>query len=92
MADTPDLGSGPVRGGGSSPLSRTIWNFHRVCVCNGSLHFPFSPFHPTPDFGGSSMQERALGLRSAKAVLALVAHATNEFTNGRVTIFLGKII
>src|ERR1700677_1400437 len=24
MADTPDLGSGPVRGGGSSPLSRTI--------------------------------------------------------------------
>jgi integrase len=27
MADTPDLGSGPVRGGGSSPLSRT--NFTR---------------------------------------------------------------
>ena len=25
MADTPDLGSGPVRGGGSSPLSRTIF-------------------------------------------------------------------
>ena len=24
MADTPDLGSGPVRGGGSSPLSRTM--------------------------------------------------------------------
>jgi hypothetical protein len=24
MADAPDLGSGPVRGGGSSPLSRTI--------------------------------------------------------------------
>ena len=24
MADTPDLGSGPARGGGSSPLSRTI--------------------------------------------------------------------
>src|SRR5258706_4049346 len=24
MADTPDLGSGPVRGGGSSPLSRTL--------------------------------------------------------------------
>ena len=23
MADAPDLGSGPVRGGGSSPLSRT---------------------------------------------------------------------
>ena len=23
MADTPDLGSGPARGGGSSPLSRT---------------------------------------------------------------------
>jgi hypothetical protein len=27
MADTPDLGSGPARGGGSSPLSRT--NFTR---------------------------------------------------------------
>jgi integrase len=25
MADTPDLGSGPARGGGSSPLSRTIF-------------------------------------------------------------------
>ncbi len=25
MADTPDLGSGPERGGGSSPLSRTIF-------------------------------------------------------------------
>ena len=24
MADAPDLGSGPVRGGGSSPLARTI--------------------------------------------------------------------
>src|SRR5438105_113460 len=24
MADTPDLGSGPARGGGSSPLARTI--------------------------------------------------------------------
>src|SRR5881394_800296 len=24
MADTPDLGSGPERGGGSSPLARTI--------------------------------------------------------------------
>src|SRR5262245_58094815 len=24
MADTPDLGSGPARGGGSSPLSRTM--------------------------------------------------------------------
>ncbi len=38
MADTPDLGSGPARGGGSSPLSRTIftkeseiirWRFQR---------------------------------------------------------------
>ena len=28
MADTPDLGSGPARGGGSSPLSRT--NFLRI--------------------------------------------------------------
>src|SRR5215212_7188267 len=27
MADTPDLGSGPARGGGSSPLSRTIFDF-----------------------------------------------------------------
>src|SRR6476620_1037809 len=31
MADTPDLGSGPARGGGSSPLSRTMfyWGFSR---------------------------------------------------------------
>jgi hypothetical protein len=27
MADTPDLGSGPARGGGSSPLSRTKVGF-----------------------------------------------------------------
>ena len=25
MADTPDLGSGPARGGGSNPLSRTTF-------------------------------------------------------------------
>ena len=33
MADTPDLGSGPVRGGGSSPLSRT--NFTEENEKNG---------------------------------------------------------
>ena len=31
------------------------------------------------------MQGMALGLRTAHAVLALVAHATNGFTNGGVT-------
>ncbi len=32
MADTPDLGSGPARGGGSNPLSRTILErFHIYC-------------------------------------------------------------
>src|SRR5689334_20890260 len=30
MADTPDLGSGPVRGGGSSPLARTILRLNKL--------------------------------------------------------------
>lgn len=35
MADTPDLGSGPARGGGSSPLSRTIGFSQFVHFRNG---------------------------------------------------------
>jgi hypothetical protein len=30
MADTPDLGSGPARGGGSNPLSRTILDVRKL--------------------------------------------------------------
>src|ERR1043166_7041712 len=32
MADAPDLGSGPVRGGGSSPLSRTILRTFQAAI------------------------------------------------------------
>jgi hypothetical protein len=33
MADAPDLGSGPERGGGSNPLVRTSRGTVRVCCC-----------------------------------------------------------
>ena len=36
LADAPDLGSGPARGGGSSPPFRTKLSFQRVGDANGS--------------------------------------------------------
>jgi outer membrane protein assembly factor BamB len=54
MADTPDLGSGPARGGGSSPLARTnlirvkSYRLHvalrlRICALIAVLHLPAWP-------------------------------------------------
>lgn len=57
MADAPDLGSGPERGGGSSPLARTILEKGRIfCV----LHCPNSG-HGHPIFYGFQIPKHAFG-------------------------------
>src|SRR5689334_3427077 len=50
MADAPDLGSGPVRGGGSSPLSRTTFPEKNI---GGGVTEPKDCPHGTP-FGSNS--------------------------------------
>src|SRR5688572_3434162 len=46
MADTPDLGSGPARGGGSSPLARTIRHLYPTSPSTILLRLDRARIHP----------------------------------------------
>jgi hypothetical protein len=50
LADTPDLGSGSVRIGGSSPLARTTLYFRFFCRHNGNDHQQLNQSKGAPCF------------------------------------------